>query len=186
MTHFTSDEFIDAMEGLLAPDRQAHLATCAVCQQHLAELSGVLNDAKLASVPEPSPLFWQHFSERVRTAIDHEAAPGGNWPSWLRWQVLAPMGALALVVLALAATISRTPENAAPDVDAQTASAEVVAAPDSWATVADLVGSIDVETASAAGVIEPGVAERAVLELTTEEQQELTRLLKAELTRAKS
>ena len=42
-------------------------------------------------------------------------------------------------------------------------------------------------TAMAAGlVVTPGVAERAVLELTTEERQELTRLLKAELTRAKS
>ena len=52
--------------------------------------------------------------------------------------------------------------------------------------LAELVGDIDLETASAAGVIEPGVAEQAVLQLTAEEQQELTRLLKAELTRAKS
>ena len=49
-----------------------------------------------------------------------------------------------------------------------------------------IVGQLDVETASAAGVIEPGVAEQAVLELNVEERQELTRLLKDELTRAKS
>ncbi len=52
--------------------------------------------------------------------------------------------------------------------------------------VTELVGDIDLDTASAAGVIEPGVAEQAVLQLTAEEQQELTRLLKAELQRAKS
>ena len=58
---------------------------------------------------------------------------------------------------------------------------------DSWVMLADLVGDIDLDTAAAAGVIvEPGVAEQAVLQLTAEEQQELTRLLKAELTRAKS
>ena len=52
--------------------------------------------------------------------------------------------------------------------------------------VTELVGEIDLDVASAAGVIEPGVAEAAVLQLTAEEQQELTRLLKAELQRAKS
>ena len=52
--------------------------------------------------------------------------------------------------------------------------------------VSELVGHIDLDTASAAGVIGPGVAEEAVLQLTAEEQQELTRLLKAELQRAKS
>ena len=35
-------------------------------------------------------------------------------------------------------------------------------------------------------VVAPGAADRAVLELTALEQQELTRLLQAELTRAKS
>jgi DNA-binding GntR family transcriptional regulator len=52
--------------------------------------------------------------------------------------------------------------------------------------VTELVGDIDLDLASAAGVIEPGVAEEAVLQLTAEERQELTRLLKAELQRAKS
>ena len=47
----------------------------------------------------------------------------------------------------------------------------------------DLVGDIDLDTAAAAGVVvEPGDAEQAVLQLTAEEQQELTRLLRAELT----
>ena len=74
MTHLTPDELIDAMEGLLAADRQAHLATCDECQGQLAGLSMALGDAKDAGVPEPSPLFWQHFSERVSTAIDQDAA----------------------------------------------------------------------------------------------------------------
>lgn len=50
----------------------------------------------------------------------------------------------------------------------------------------DLVGDMDLDTATAAGVLAPGVAEQAVWQLTADEQQELTRLLKAELTRAKS
>ena len=191
MTHLTSDDLIDALEAEADQNKEAeadqtnsHLATCETCRQQLAELSAVLSEARQASVPEPSPLFWPHFSERVRIAIDQDRAPGSNWPSWLRWQVLAPMGALALVVLMLAITMVRTAEVPVYIADDSSPAAEL--AEDGWLAVAELVGDIDVETASAAGVIEPGVAERAVLELTAEEQQELTRLLKTELMRAKS
>ena len=55
-----------------------------------------------SSVPEPSPLFWQHLSARVRTAIDAEPQAAGGWREWVRWPVLAPIAALALIVMALA------------------------------------------------------------------------------------
>ena len=41
MSHLAPDELIDAVEGMLAPDRQAHLASCEVCQRELAGLSSV-------------------------------------------------------------------------------------------------------------------------------------------------
>jgi hypothetical protein len=184
MTHLTPDELIDAMEGVLTPDRQSHLATCEECRRQLDELAGVLQEAKQVGVPEPSPLFWNHFSQRVRVAIDQEPAPGGHWPSWLRWQVLLPLGAAAMLILGLMMTmpIEQLPTGESIAYDA--APSEPVG--ESWGAIEDLVGHLDIETASAAGVIEPGVAELAVLELTAEEQQELTRLLQAELTRAKS
>ena len=56
-----------------------------------------------------------------------------------------------------------------------------------WTMVADLVGTIDLETADAAGLtIAPGTAELAALDLDAREQQELRRLIRAELERAKS
>lgn len=183
MTHLTPDELIDAMEGVLSPERRTHLAACDACQRELAGLSTVLSDAKQASVPEPSPMFWPHFSERVRTAIDHDANQAGNWPAWMRWQVLLPLGAMAMIVLALAMSIPRLE---VPDDIVDNAPPAVTQPGDTWAMVTELVGNIDLDTASAAGVIEPGVAEQALLHLTAEEQQELTRLLKAELQRAKS
>ncbi len=182
MTHLTSDELIDAVEGHLAPERQAHLAVCESCQRQKSELAAVLAEAQQASVPEPSPLFWQYLSARVRGAIDGD--PRGSALSWWRWQLLAPLGAVALLVFALATTIGRPP-----DVTLDVAAGAAVDAPladDSWAALTILVGNIDLETASAAGVIEPGAADVALLELTSEEQQELTRLLKAELMRVKS
>ena len=181
MTHLTPDELIDAVEKALSPECQAHLAACDICRHEVDTLSATLGDTKQVSVPEPSPLFWTHFSERVRVAIDE--TPASPWPGWLRWQVLAPLGAVALFILGLMMTVPKQdPSSFAEEVVA----ADAPAADDSWVMLANLVGDIDLDAASAAGVIEPGIAEQAVLQLTAEEQQELTRLLKAELLRAKS
>ena len=182
MTHLTPDELIDAMEALLPAARQAHLAACEECRRQLADLQAVLGEAKQVSVPEPSPMFWPHFSQRVSAAIANESTPDNAWPTWLRWQVLLPIGAAAMIILALMISVPK--RERVHEVAEVPAPVEVPS--DSWNTVADLVGELDVETASAAGVIGPGVAERAVLELTADEQQELTRLLKEELTRVKS
>ena len=189
MTHLTPDELIDALEGV---GHQAHLAECEHCRRELDNLAAVLADARQASVPEPSPLFWPHFSRRVRTAIDDEALAERPWPSWLRWQVLWPLGAVAMIILALMVSVPRQNraerEGAAAALDAPDApdALDAPATTDSWMVLADLVGEMDLDTATAAGVVAPGVAEQAVLQLTADEQQELTRLLKAELTRAKS
>ena len=182
MTHLSPDELIDAVESTLSPDRQAHLAACEVCRRELAGLSDVLGEAMRTSVPEPSPLFWQHFSSRVQDAIDRDAAPVGGWPAWLRWQVLAPLGVVAVIVLALMIAVPRQDAPPLQAVD-EAVPADVTDPIDALVAV---VGDFDLDTASAAGVIEPGIAEQAVLHLTAEEQQELTRLLKAELQRAKS
>ena len=183
MTHLRPDELIDAMEGTLPGERQAHLASCEQCRTQRDELAAVLHEAKQVSVPEPSPLFWNHFSGRVRVAIDQEPSSAGAWPAWLRWQVLLPLGVAAMMILGLMMTM---PVDHAVTSDSTIAEAPPEAMGESWGAVADLVGQLDIETASAAGVIAPGVAELAVLELTAEEQLELTRLLQAELTRAKS
>ena len=41
-----------------------------------AALTSLLSRAKTVDVPEPSPLFWDHFSSRVRAAIvDRDRSP---------------------------------------------------------------------------------------------------------------
>lgn len=183
MTHLTSDELVDALDGALEPSRKIHLDTCQPCLRQVAGLAAVLGEVSTVEVPEPSPLFWEHLSARVRTAIDAEPAALGAWSSWLRWPVLAPIAALALIVLALMVAVPRQPARSpAIAINESEASAD-----DSFAMVAALVGDMDWDTAMSAGLtIEPGAADEAVLELTKAEQQELTRLLRAELTRTKS
>lgn len=191
MSHLTADELIDAMEGMLEAGRQAHLETCDECRRQLADLSTVLREARAVDLPEPSPMFWQHFSQRVRTAIDAEPLPADGW-RWLRWPVLAPLAAAALLVMVfvlqpptIVDPINSDP--AATEAAIGSSVDDVALADQRWVLVADIVGDMDWDTASAAGVVvEPGAVERAVLELSAEEQQELTRLLRVELQRAKS
>ena len=191
MTHLTSDELIDAMEGVLEAARQAHLDTCEPCRRELAGLSSVWREARAVDLPEPSPIFWQHFAQRVRTAIDAEALPSSGWPAWLRWPVLVPLGAVAVLMIAIGLRTAVPVERPSLQVSANDAAVSATAddlalADDRWALVTDIVGEIDWDTASAAGlIVEPGAAERAAFELSPDEQRELTRLLRAELQRAK-
>jgi len=142
MTHLNADEFIDAMEGLLPADRQAHLAACEACRQQLAELASALGDARQVSIPEPSPLFWQHFSQRVRVAIDAEPARGLDWPmlGWLRFAVLP---ALAVLVMVLVFALPRPDRSATSAALTDGGAVEVPAADDSWVMMTTLVGDLD-------------------------------------------
>ena len=181
MTHLTSDQLIDAIDGTLAPAHRAHLTTCDACRAQLDVLTATLSEAKHSTIPEPSPLFWQQFSRRVNESIDASRSTRG-WPQWLRWQIALPFGAVAMIVFALMMALPRQTRIAMTNADMSVpATAE-----DTWASFADLVGDLDVDLASEAGVIEPGVADQAVFHLTAEERLELSRLLHAELARAKS
>src|SRR5687768_14981786 len=104
MNHLTPDELIDAVERSLSPARSAHLAECARCTLEVAQLSTILDDSRAAKVPEPSPLYWDHFSSRVRTAIAAEPiAP--RVARWFQWPVLVPVAGLALLVFTLLSTV---------------------------------------------------------------------------------
>ncbi len=186
MNHLTSDELIDAAEGTLDPSRREHLATCAACAREVADLASVLTEARAVEIPEPSPLFWDHLSARVRSAVRSESLPGGGWTQWLRGPVLLPIGALALLLLALMSAVPRQTESVN-QAGVGSIAGEIALGEDGWLLVADLVGDIEWDTAEAAGVmVRPDMADRAALELSAQEQRELSRLIKAELERVKS
>ena len=101
MTHHLSpQEFVESLDGVLATSRLDHLHACAECRADLDRLRSVVTEVQAAEMPEPSPLFWNHFSERVRQAT--AAAPTPVAASWwsAAWRPVAGFAAgLAVVIL---------------------------------------------------------------------------------------
>ena len=186
--HLTPVELIDALDGALAASRRAHLDTCAACRDEATSLHALMGEVRTTDVPEPSPLFWDHFSARVATAIadDGSAVAAAPIRRWFQWPVLAPLAGLTALIVALLAGLPTEAPQAPP------ASVDTIAAADvddhltdaeqQWALLADLVGDLDIDAAREAGIATtPGSADVAALQLSLVEQQELIRLLQEEL-----
>jgi hypothetical protein len=184
--HLKDDEFIDLADGSEADARvDGHLQSCAACREKLAGLRATMKSVADVGVPEPSPLFWDHFSRRVHDAVAIEGAPrAARRPMWW-WAV--PAGALGLfMVAALLLTAPRPPH-------ANATAAVTPGAPlpardtlgdltdPSLRLVADLSDGAGWEASHEAGLSPRGSAEHAVTHLNERELRELQRLLQAEL-----
>jgi anti-sigma factor RsiW len=193
MNHLGPEEIVDAVDGALLGERSAHLAGCALCRHHMETLRAMLADVQASAVPEPSPLFWTHFTERVREAIDNDASPRMAWlPVWAGWRVLAPTGALALLIVALMTAVPHrtTPTStdlATLDLDADFDAQPAALGEASWQFVSDLVDELDLDDSPQGSfVVIPGTIDQAAHDLGPSEREELLRLLRAELGRPES
>ena len=133
----------------------------------------MLSAAKMLEVPEPSPLFWDHVSARVRDAVaaeDPHASIGAWWrPStWPRLALPAAGGVIAALVLAMMLTSRGLEQADDPSLGLVTA----LAAQMDW----DAVSAVDVSTHA-------GAMDEAIGELSAGERMEMRRLLQAELAR---
>ena len=200
MRHLHSDELIDLAEGTRLESSAPHLRSCEACRGQLTELRAMMSAAAQAEVPEPSPLFWEHFSARVRDAVAAEGAPrrgalfglfGWSWSG-----VLMPLsvGGLAAVLVAAALMFNSRymPElTTPPSVSSGPAASIADAAPmaeladdPSLDMVADLAAQVDWEAAGESGIglrAHEDVSEKAVNQLSDGERRELGRLLQEEL-----
>lgn len=73
MPHLSPEQFVDAMDGTASSAVLEHADSCASCREQLIELKALAQMAEEADVPEPSALYWEHLSARVRTAVEAEA-----------------------------------------------------------------------------------------------------------------
>jgi hypothetical protein len=129
MAHLTPEQFVDIADGVVAETNMPHLATCVECRQQLAGMRAIMTEAAGDDVvPEPSPLFWEHLSARVRHAVAEEPGPRSWRDRLLRPWVLVPSIAGALIATLLV-VLQTQPALAPPPVPPPTMSTTSVTAP---------------------------------------------------------
>jgi hypothetical protein len=196
MSHLRSDELVDLAEGTRAESTAPHLLGCEPCRRELADLRSTMAAATDVEVPEPSPLFWDHLSERVREAIAADGVPGGAWWRPSRWPVIAmPAAAGALLAIVIAAMLTSrglAPVSPAGVPALSPAAPGVLSAWTEWADdpslslVADLATQMDWDGDAVSELAAPshaGAADEVMGELSAGERIEMRRLLQAELAR---
>jgi hypothetical protein len=199
MAHLTPARLVDLAEGTEAEHAVPHLAECNACRRAVAELRATMASVADVHVPEPSPLFWDHLSARVRDGVEEQSAPGGRrWVErWLPPRLVLPIlagvaGAVIVAVVTSRGPDVQTPIPSTPLPIGETAQLpslpplEPLGAADdpSLVLMADYGTALDwddmrEEMALASRV---GSTDEAVIALSAEERQELQRLLEEEMT----
>jgi hypothetical protein len=193
--HLKPAEIVDALDGALELRRQAHLDDCGTCQREVDAMRTVQRQvARADDVPEPSPLFWPLFADRIDAATT-EATPAAGETGWSRW--MRPLFAAA-VILVVTWMVANPPRSAvppaAPDAAASIVAAESVASTaeaagtlwdermeESWSLVVGFASDLEPQEVREAAMPRPGTADRLIEALTPAEQAELIKLLQAEM-----
>jgi hypothetical protein len=209
MTHHLSEsEFVDLAENESALDagRVAHVETCASCREQLDALRAMLRVTATMDVPEPSPLFWEHMSNRVRAGVAAEPTPLPGWNGFgFGIRGLVPLAVAAVLFLAVYTGLMLRPigphegsgsriadpvASVAPAAVSSPAPARPATTPDGenaevWAVLTAAASDMAFEDAHAAGMhVPPAAIEHAVQDLSEAELTELGRLLQSELKRS--
>ena len=190
MKHLSREQLIDVTGGAAAESSWPHLQSCDTCRQQLADLRAMMSVVADVDVPEPSPLFWDHFSSRVHDAVEAErqsATPGiAGWSMLKRPLVWMPGVAVVMLAVAIGTLAGRWSAPALSP-SSNTFVAETVDwydLPDdpSLSLVADLAAELDWDGAAEAGLTTHiGADNDAVMQLSEGERRELSQLLRMEL-----
>jgi hypothetical protein len=201
MTHLSDAEFVDLIDGELPAARAAHLQACPACGEQASAMRNALAAALDVDAQAPSPLFWDHFGQRVSDAVAQQPPPATS-PAWtahllnpaFTWAAAASIALLLMVGALWRATLVAPARPATPPAAARsTPAAAGISLLDhadldqdaAWAVVRSAADAFVWEDAQAIGIAaRPGSAERAVLELSSAERAELARLLEEELKRS--
>jgi hypothetical protein len=194
--HLDEAALLDVAEGVQSEHAAAHLAGCERCRAQVEALRSALHIAEDVTVPEPSPLFWDHLSARVAEAVADErageaAAASIGWAARLRsWQVLTAAAVAAAVVLAVAVnrhSASDTSPVQTPAAVATAAAHDLTPSLEndpSLSFIADLASDLDWDDAVEAGLTSGADAvERVVQDMSDDERRELRRVLQEEMGR---
>jgi len=182
MKHFSAAEFVDEVEGRLPDARRAHLDACRTCAARAVVVRETLHDVRAPDVPEPSPLFWDHFSLRVRDAVRHTRPDPVPWWRHPAWAVACSVVLVAAVLIGIRDVRLPTPVAPAPSTSGSAAPASVDDL--AWSLLTEVASTVEQQDPQAAPfAVRPSEVDRAVVSLSPAERQELRRLLQDELKR---
>ena len=209
MRHCTPDELMAVADGSRDRASVPHLAVCDLCRDECEQLRHVLADVRDVAVPEPSPLYWDQLSARVRAAVAAERSlpppeDGARWwhPTRLAWPATVAMAAVLAAVFVMPWLVTVREPSSQSSQGETSAVAQVPAgglstergseasdlvAPasgtdESIGFMLELAGSLDFDAVLSAGVATTdGVADRAVADLSSDERSELARLIREAL-----
>jgi hypothetical protein len=147
------------------------------------DFKDLIQDVKAAGeVPEPSPLFWNHLSARVRDAVAVEPIPRAWWMTY--WRPLAvaagTIGLVAVVTLRPWAptlpSVRSIPTQPAADLVADVEVSEM------WRLIEVAAPSIGIDSARDAGLMPSAYAtDQAIESLTPSQREALVKLLRKEM-----
>jgi hypothetical protein len=191
MRHLSRDQMLAAAED--PSTHPTHLDTCQACRTHVEELRQVLALAAADDVPEPSPLFWNHFSDRVREAVVAEPAPRLPYARLNFASTVSLAAALAIIVIGVMVTMrtARSVNSAVnvpvtlPEVADSSGDLALSNDDSTWAVMGDLASQLNWEEATEAGLTTgPDAADRVIAHMSEEEQRDVVELLQSELRKA--
>ena len=181
--HLRPDEFVDVLDSAPGASAEAHLADCERCRNELATLRSAVGDAASVLPPAPSPLFWDHFSERVRQATAAEDVPRAAtwWDGWRR-----PVGLIAGAMAVIALAVVLRPVAPAPRTGGGAGTAAILESSawvddGSWGLVMGLAAELTWTDVREAAEPAAGTADAMIEELTPAQREELARLLQKEM-----
>lgn len=189
MKHLSDAELVEGAERALPPGRAAHLDSCDRCRAAVDHLAATMREISAVEVPEPSPLFWEHFSTRVHDALTSEEpadARVGLVPTWARLLAFC-------VVLMAVATIAWVGLSHHPSAPALTSASNAASASPAlepvegsddaaWAVLNAAASALNPNETSATDFsVRPAAVDTAVQQLTPQERTALESLLQNEM-----
>jgi hypothetical protein len=191
MNHLSRSDLLDLLdEPAAAATHRLHLKSCEACRGMVASLRATLADVRREDAPEPSPLFWDHFTARVAEAIREESPAARNHSrlGWFGGPAAGWTSAALLILLGMTTVISRVTLHA-PTPVVRTGVVGMSESPEldqNWVEVREAARNLSWDATQAADAIgaDPGTAEQVVMELNAEERAELARLIDGEIKRS--
>lgn len=140
-------------------------------------------------VPEPSPLFWNHLSARVRESVAGEPMPRSWWMQYWRPIVLAGGSAIAVALVVIMRVSVATPRPVGADATVPStpsvpsaASVADVEVSQMWQLIESAAPNVELSAAQESGLMPTRYAtDQAIQSLTPSEREALVRLLRKEM-----